>query len=34
MTAMVQIVAGSYEMTWRQALAALADPEVWSQPAV
>jgi iron complex transport system permease protein len=32
--AMVQVVAGSYEMTWSQAVAALADPQVWHQPAV
>lgn len=34
LSAFVQIVAGSYEMTWRQALAALTDPGVWSQPSV
>jgi iron complex transport system permease protein len=34
LAAFAQIVAGSYEMTCRQALASLADPDVWSQPAV
>src|SRR5208283_5846072 len=32
--AMVQVGAGSYEMTWRQAWAALTDTGVWGQPSV
>jgi iron complex transport system permease protein len=32
--AVVQAMAGSYDMTWRQAVAALTDGNVWGQPAV
>ena len=34
LAALAQITAGSYDMTWRQALAALTDGNVWGQPAV
>jgi iron complex transport system permease protein len=34
LAALFQVMAGSYDMTWRQALAALADDRVWGQPAV
>jgi iron complex transport system permease protein len=32
--AIIQAMAGSYDMTWRQALAALIDENIWGQPAV
>src|ERR1700759_1563216 len=33
-SALIQIGAGSYDMTWRQALAAVTDGNVWSSPSV
>ena len=32
--ALVQVVAGTYDMTWSQTLAALGDGEVWGHPSV